>query len=89
MASANLRLLYVGMPQWFASLYWSRALRGDFGELAFAAHTRHAWSEMALLGEWLRTTVAADRDAARALDDLLGAVDGGIVGGGSIGVPPF
>jgi hypothetical protein len=42
-ASANLRLLYLVMPEWFAVRYWSRALRGDFGELAFAAHTRHAW----------------------------------------------
>jgi 2-dehydropantoate 2-reductase len=76
-ASANLRLLYLGMPAWFARYYWSRALRGDFGELAFAAHTRHAWTEMALLGEWLRTTVSADRDAACALDSVLGVADPG------------
>jgi 2-dehydropantoate 2-reductase len=76
-AGANLRLLYLGMPEWFARLYWSRALRGDFGELAFAAHTRHAWTEMALLAEWLRTTVAGDREAAAALDDVLGVTDRG------------
>jgi 2-dehydropantoate 2-reductase len=67
----SLRLLYLRMPQWFAVRYWSRAMRGDFGELAFAAHTRHAWSEMALLGTWLRSSVDDDEGATAALDQLL------------------
>jgi 2-dehydropantoate 2-reductase len=71
-ASRNLRLLYLLMPERFACWYWSRALPGDFGELAFAAHTRHAWHEMAMLGAWLRSTVEAEDDAARLLDALLG-----------------
>ena len=71
-ASANLRLLYLVMPEWFAVRYWSRALRGDFGELAFAAHTRHAWGEMAALSEWLRSTLTDDPAALAALDRLLG-----------------
>ncbi len=70
----NLRLLYPVMPESFAVRYWSRALPGEFGELAFAAHTRHAWDEMAALGAWLRTTVDADREAAGALG-VLGAVE--------------
>ena len=70
-ASTNLRLLYLVMPEWFAVRYWSRALRGDFGELAFAAHTRHAWEEMAALSEWLRSTLTDDRAALGALDRLL------------------
>jgi 2-dehydropantoate 2-reductase len=67
----NLRLLYLRMPEWFAVEYWSRTLRGEFGELAFAAHTRHAWSEMATLATWLRSTVDDDKGAAEALDQLL------------------
>ncbi len=70
-ASANLRLLYLVMPEWFAVRYWSRALRGDFGELAFAAHTRHAWGEMAALSEWLRSTLTDDSAALAVLDRLL------------------
>ena len=69
--SANLRLLYLRMPGWFAVRYWSHALRGDFGELAFAAHTRHAWGEMAALAAWLRSTVADDPVTVAALDRLL------------------
>jgi 2-dehydropantoate 2-reductase len=67
----SLRLLYLRMPEWFAVRYWSRAMRGEFGELAFAAHTRHAWSEMALLGTWLRSSVDDDEAAVAALDQLL------------------
>lgn len=70
-ASANLRLLYLVMPVWFAVRYWSRALRGDFGELAFAAHTRHAWGEMAALSAWLQSTLTDDPAAVAALDRLL------------------
>jgi 2-dehydropantoate 2-reductase len=68
----NLRLLYLLMPGWFAARYWAGALRGEFGELAFAAHTRHAWSEMAALGAWLRSTLLDDQEAVRALDYVLG-----------------
>ncbi len=67
---SSLRLLYLVMPEWFAVRYWSRALRGEFGELAFAAHTRHAWAEMAALGAWLRSTLDSDT-AAAALDRVL------------------
>jgi hypothetical protein len=66
--NSNLRLLYLVMPEWFAVLYWSRALRGEFGELVFAAHSRHAWNEMAMLGAWLQTTLSGDPDAAQALE---------------------
>ena len=69
--NGSLRLLYLRMPEWFAVRYWSRAMRGEFGELAFAAHTRHAWSEMALLASWLRSTVEDDAKAGAALDQLL------------------
>jgi 2-dehydropantoate 2-reductase len=67
----NLRLLYLRMPQWFAVRYWSRALCGEFGELAFAAHTRHAWDEMALLATWLRSSVSEDGDAVAGIDRLI------------------
>jgi 2-dehydropantoate 2-reductase len=68
----NLRTLYLLMPEWFAVRYWSSALRGEFGELAFAAHTRHAWAEMAMLATWLRSTVVDDEKARAALDQLVG-----------------
>ncbi|TMC04503.1 MAG: hypothetical protein E6J41_24680 [Chloroflexi bacterium] len=68
---SSLRLLYLVMPEWFAVQYWSRALRGEFGELAFAAHTRHAWAEMAALGAWLRSTLDSDPRAAAALDRVM------------------
>jgi hypothetical protein len=64
------------MPDWFAVRYWSRALRQEFGELAFAAHTRHARGEMAMLGSWLRSTVATDPTAATALDWATDLLDG-------------
>lgn len=69
--NSNLRLLYLRMPRWFAVLYWARALRGEFGELAFAAHSRHAWTEMALLGSWLMSTLTEEREAADSLQRLL------------------
>jgi 2-dehydropantoate 2-reductase len=74
--NSNLRLLYLLMPEGFAIRYWSRALRGEFGELAFAAHTRHARAEMAMLGVWLRSTVGADPEAAGALDWAVGLLAG-------------
>jgi 2-dehydropantoate 2-reductase len=66
--NSNLRLLYLVMPEWFAVRYWSRVMRQEVGELAFAAHTRHAKGEMAMLGSWLRSTIATDPAAAAALD---------------------
>jgi hypothetical protein len=59
------------MPRWFSVCYWSRALRDEFGELAFDAQSRHAWNEMALLGAWLRSTVASDADATASLGSLV------------------
>ncbi|MEO6114929.1 MAG: 2-dehydropantoate 2-reductase N-terminal domain-containing protein [Pseudolysinimonas sp.] len=35
-----LRVLFLQMPRWFASLYWRRALRGPIGTVALAPHTR-------------------------------------------------
>lgn len=58
-APANLRLLYRMMPAGFAQWYWARTLRGEFGELAFAAHTRHAWPELAALGSGSRSGFAS------------------------------
>ncbi len=52
-APLNLRLLYRVMPVWFACRYWRRALQSEFGELAFVAHTRHAWPEFAALAKWV------------------------------------
>jgi 2-dehydropantoate 2-reductase len=73
---SSLRLLYLVMPEWFAVRYWSHALPGEFGELAFAAHTRHAWPEMAALGDWLRATLGSDPKASVALDRVMALAAG-------------
>jgi hypothetical protein len=74
--NSNLRLLYLLLPEWFAVRYWSRAMSKEAGELAFAAHTRHARGEMAMLGRWLRWTIATDPTAAGALDWAVDLLDG-------------
>ena len=74
-APANLRLLYRLLPVGFGCWYWRRALRGEFGELAFAAHTRHAWLESAALAErveeWFRDA-GVPLASPSALRELLG-----------------
>jgi 2-dehydropantoate 2-reductase len=86
--NSNLRLLYLFVPEWFAVRYWSRAMRQEVGELAFAAHTRHARGEMAMLGRWLRSTIAIDPTAAGALDWAIDLLDGpGVVSTNAGGRP--
>jgi 2-dehydropantoate 2-reductase len=74
-APVNLRLLYRLLPVGFGCWYWRRALRGEFGELAFAAHTRHAWPETSALAERVEKwfcEAAAPIAASSALRELLG-----------------
>jgi len=44
-----LRFIFSVAPLWFSVRYWSRLLASPRGELYFAAHVRHAPSEMAAL----------------------------------------
>jgi hypothetical protein len=60
------------LPEWLAVRHWSRTLRGQFGELAFAAHTRHGWDEMAASGAWLRSTLQPNRPLGRHSDRAMG-----------------
>jgi 2-dehydropantoate 2-reductase len=68
---ANLRLLYLRMPQAFAVRYWRRVLASPRGELWFAAHSRAAREEMASLAAELQAVVHHTGRAAPDLDSLL------------------
>ncbi len=47
----NLGVLHSPLLSPIAVHYWARTMRSPMGELAFAAHARHAEAEMRLLGE--------------------------------------
>jgi 2-dehydropantoate 2-reductase len=68
---ANLRVLYLQMPEPFAVWYWRRALASPRGELWFAAHSRAAPNEMTLFGQELQAAVHRTGRPAPALDALL------------------
>lgn len=42
----NLRLIFLGMPTWFAVLYWQHAFQTTLGTLGMAPHARVAHDEM-------------------------------------------
>lgn len=67
----NLKLLYLRMPEGFAVAYWRRLLAGPRGELWFAAHSRAAPEEMALLAVELLAAVHRSKRASPDLDALL------------------
>ena len=68
---ANLRWLYLRLPQRFSVRYWRRMLEGPRGELWFAAHARAAPEEMTALAEVLRSAIDKTGRSAPALDWLL------------------
>ncbi|HXZ76061.1 MAG TPA: 2-dehydropantoate 2-reductase N-terminal domain-containing protein [Streptosporangiaceae bacterium] len=68
---ANLRALYLRMPEAFAVRYWRRVLASPRGELWFAAHSRAAPGEMTSLGQELQAAVHRTGRPAPALDALL------------------
>lgn len=72
----NLALLHSRTLLPIAVRYWARTMRTPLGELAFAAHCRHAEPEMrALACEVLNDVVG--EDACPSLQRLLGAPDRG------------
>jgi 2-dehydropantoate 2-reductase len=70
-APAGLALLHRSPFRPVASRYWAHMLRSPMGELAFAAHARHARDEMRAVGIEAATQVGA-RDKAPHLYQLLG-----------------
>lgn len=67
----NLKMLYLRMPEGFAAGYWRRVLAGPRGELWFAAHSRAAREEMALLAIELLAAVRRSKRPSPDLDALL------------------
>jgi 2-dehydropantoate 2-reductase len=65
----NLAVLHSPLLRPVAVRYWSRTMRSPMGELCFAAHSRHAETEMRGLGD----DVAARITDAPALTRLLGS----------------
>jgi len=63
----NLAVLHSPALRAVAVRYWARTMRSPMGELAFAAHSRHAEAEMRALGR----DVAARITGAPALEELL------------------
>jgi ketopantoate reductase len=60
----NLAALHSRLLLPFAVRYWARSMRSPMGELAFAAHARHAQPEMRALATDVLARVATDRHPA-------------------------
>jgi 2-dehydropantoate 2-reductase len=63
----NLAVLHSPLLRPVAIRYWARTMRSPMGELCFAAHARHAESEMRALGD----DIAARLTGSPALDKLV------------------
>lgn len=68
---ANLRIIFMVMPQWFSILYWQKAMQGKIGTLSIAPHANKAKEEMQLLAEKVLTIVHSSSYPTPALDELL------------------
>lgn len=68
---ANLKILFLTMPQWFSVLYWQRALKGTTGTLAMAPHARAAQDEMRLIAGKVLSFVHSSSVETPSLDYLL------------------
>lgn len=66
----NLAILHNRFLTPIASLYWAHAMRTRLGELAFAAHARHAESEMRALAHDVLLRLASD-ERTKELQRLL------------------
>lgn len=66
----NLAVLHHRTMRPIAVRYWARTMRSPMGELAFAAHSRHAQAEMRAVAADVLARVAPD-DAVPALRELL------------------
>jgi 2-dehydropantoate 2-reductase len=68
---ANLRTIFMFMPEWFSVLYWQNAMQGKLGTLAFAPHARAAKNEMQLLAKKVLALVHSSSVATPTLNSLL------------------
>ncbi len=69
---ANLKTIFMTMPQWFSVMYWRKALQGEMGTLAFAPHVKAAKPEMQLLAQKVLKMVHSSSVETPTLDKLLG-----------------
>ena len=70
-APANLKTIFMTMPQWFSVWYWQRAMQGKTGTLAMAPHANAAKDEMQLLAEKVLKMVHSSTSSTPTLDKLL------------------
>jgi 2-dehydropantoate 2-reductase len=68
---ANLKIIFMIMPQWFSVLYWQKAMQGEVGTLAMAPHANKAKDEMKLLSKKVLTIVHSSSFSTPTLDMLL------------------
>ena len=84
----NLHVLHHRALRPFAVRYWARTLRSSMGEQCFAAHARHATSEMVGLADWvLARTTNATRPTGY-LQHLLAPIAHPTVATDSVASPP-
>lgn len=70
-APANLKIIFMTMPQWFSVWYWQKAMRGKTGTLAIAPHANAAKEEMQLMAEKVLDLVHSSPLPTPTLDKLL------------------
>lgn len=68
---ANLKTIFLIMPQWFSVWYWQKALQGTTGTLAIAPHANAAKEEMKLLAQKVLNIVHVSTLSTPTLDRLL------------------
>ena len=67
----NLRVLHHRALTLFAVRYWARTLRSPMGEQCFAAHARHATTEMLGLADWVLASTISSPAPTGHLQHLL------------------
>ena len=68
---ANLKLIFMTMPQRFSVWYWQKALHGKTGTLAMAPHANAAKEEMQLLAQKVLDIVHSSTQPTPTLNKLL------------------
>lgn len=68
---ANLKMIFMTMPEWFSVWYWQKAMQGKTGTLAMAPHINSAKGEMQLLARKVLDIVHASSVSTPTLDRLL------------------
>ena len=68
---ANLKMIFMTMPQWFSVWYWQKAMQGKTGTLAMAPHINSEKGEMQLLARKVLEIVHGSSISTPLLDGLL------------------